>query len=159
MIFNLMWFWTCDLYIFWAVSIKTSDCGFLGCKEAKQELGPSPLSPLCPFPAHHHPSISAGGKENEEVAAHRESPTRCQDTQGLDRASPWGTQGDEAPNVLIFPGLGLLQQEVEDVQVAHAVCDEEHRSLVLVVHLLDQRLEVLEVFGLLLCGQEGSMTA
>lgn len=93
------------------------------------------------------------------MAAHKEPPTGCQDTQGLDGASPGGTQGDEPPNVLIFPGLGLLQQEVEDVQVAHAVCNEEDRSLVLVVHLLDQRLQVLEVFGLLLCGQEGSMMA
>lgn len=56
----------------------------------------------------HPPSISERGKESKEVAACKESPTRCQDTQGLDSPSPGGTQGDETPNVLILPGLRLL---------------------------------------------------
>ena len=61
---------------------------------------------------------------------------------------------DPPQGALIFPGLLLLEQEVEDVEVAHAVPNEEDTLLVLIVHLLYQCLQVLEVFRLLLCGQE-----
>lgn len=107
------------------------------------------MSLPCPPPSPFH----FCRKENQEVAAYNELPTRCQDMEGLDRPSPESTQGDEAPNVLVLPGLRLLQQEVEDVQVSHAVCDEEDSALVLIVHFPDECLRVVEVFRLLLCGQ------
>lgn len=52
-----------------------------------------------------------------------------------------------------------MVEEVEDVVAAHAVSQQVHRILVLVVHLLNKVLQLDKIFCILSCGRGDDMRA
>lgn len=56
---------------------------------------------------------------------------------------------------MIFPGLWLLEQKVQDKKVSHAVAHKEDSLLVGIVHLLHKGTQVVEVFLMIICRDRG----
>lgn len=128
----LSWEYTESIY-----AKETTPCEC--CDTLQLRLGPSPLAK--------NKQYRAGSKSYGTLVP---SLTRDDHAEGLCNPCPRWSYGDEIFDVSVFPGLRLLVEEVQGVQVAHTVSNEHHRPAGLLCHLFNHLLQLQEILFILI---------